>query len=57
VSRNPTPDQRDVVIYRFFAGLSSAETGLVMGKREGSIRALQFRAMAALRAILERSQA
>jgi RNA polymerase sigma-70 factor, ECF subfamily len=52
-----TPDQRDVVIYRFFAGLSSAETGLVMGKREGSVRALQFRAMAALRAILERSQA
>ncbi|HEY7828348.1 MAG TPA: sigma-70 family RNA polymerase sigma factor, partial [Candidatus Limnocylindrales bacterium] len=48
-----TPDQRDVVIYRFFADLSSAEIGLVMGKREGSIRALQFRAIAALRQILE----
>ncbi len=51
-----TPDQRDVVICRFFADLSSAETGLVMGKREGSIRALQFRAIAALREVLEGPQ-
>ena len=44
-----TADQREVVAYRFFGGLSPAEIGVVMGKREGSVRALQFRALAALR--------
>jgi RNA polymerase sigma-70 factor, ECF subfamily len=44
-----TDEQRDVVLYRFFAGLSPAEIGRLMGKREGSIRALQFRALEALR--------
>lgn len=44
-----TPDQRDVVVYRFFAGLSHREIGALMGKREGSIRGLQFRALEALR--------
>jgi RNA polymerase sigma-70 factor (ECF subfamily) len=44
-----TPEQREVIAYRFFGGLSPAEIGLVMGKREGSVRALQFRALAALR--------
>jgi RNA polymerase sigma-70 factor, ECF subfamily len=44
-----TEDQRDVVLYRFFAGLSTQETAVLMGKREGSIRALQFRAIQTLR--------
>lgn len=44
-----TEDQRDVVLYRFFAGLSTQEAAALMGKREGSIRALQFRALQALR--------
>ena len=44
-----TPEQRDVVVYRFFAGLSPREIGLLMDKNEGSIRALQFRAMQTLR--------
>jgi RNA polymerase sigma-70 factor (ECF subfamily) len=44
-----TPEQREVVLYRFFAGLSPREIGLLMGKREGTIRALQFRALATLR--------
>jgi RNA polymerase sigma-70 factor (ECF subfamily) len=44
-----TPEQRDVVTFRFFAGLSPAEIGRVMGKREGSVRALQFRALGVLR--------
>jgi RNA polymerase sigma-70 factor (ECF subfamily) len=45
-----TADQRDVLVYRFFAGLSPAEVGALMGKREGAIRALQFRALERLRA-------
>ncbi len=44
-----TDEQRDVVIYRFLAGLSPAEIGQVMGKREGTVRALQFRALHSLR--------
>jgi RNA polymerase sigma-70 factor (ECF subfamily) len=44
-----TDEQRDVILYRFFADLSTQETAAVMGKREGSVRALQFRAIQALR--------
>lgn len=43
------PDQRDVLVYRYFAGLSTREIGALMGRREGSVRTLQFRALAALR--------
>ena len=34
---------------RFFAGLSARETAEAMGKQEGTVRGLQFRAIAALR--------
>lgn len=47
--RGLTPEQQEVVALRFFAGLAPAEIGHVMGKREGSVRALQFRALSALR--------
>lgn len=43
-----TPEQREVVIHRFVGGLTPAEIGRLMGKREGTIRALQFRALRAL---------
>jgi RNA polymerase sigma-70 factor, ECF subfamily len=44
-----TPEQQDVITYRFFAGLSPREIGLLMDRREGAIRALQFRAIQSLR--------
>jgi RNA polymerase sigma-70 factor (ECF subfamily) len=44
-----TDDQRDVIALRFFAGLSAKEAAVAMGRREGTIRGLQFRAIAALR--------
>jgi len=44
-----TDDQRDVIALRFFAGLSAREAAEAMGKQEGTIRGLQFRAIAALR--------
>jgi RNA polymerase sigma-70 factor, ECF subfamily len=44
-----TPEQQDVIAYRFFAGLSPREIGLLMDRREGAIRALQFRAIQNLR--------
>lgn len=44
-----TDDQRETIELRFFAGLSAREAADVMGRQEGTIRGLQFRAIAALR--------
>jgi len=44
-----TEDQLEVIRLRFFAGLSAREAAAAMGKQEGTIRGLQFRALAALR--------
>src|SRR5207253_5263109 len=44
-----TAEQQEVVTLRFFGGLSPREIGELMDKREGSIRALQFRAIETLR--------
>jgi RNA polymerase sigma-70 factor (ECF subfamily) len=48
-----TFEQRETIALRFFAGLSAREAAHVMGKQEGTIRGLQFRAIAALRRALE----
>ncbi len=47
-----TDDQREVIELRFFAGLSVLETAVAMGRQEGTIRGLQFRAIASLRRTL-----
>ena len=44
-----TDEQREAITLRFFAGLSARETAAAMGKQEGTVRGLQFRAIAALR--------
>ena len=44
-----TADQREAIELRFFAGLSAREAAEVMGRQEGTVRGLQFRAIAALR--------
>jgi RNA polymerase sigma-70 factor (ECF subfamily) len=44
-----TDDQREVIELRFFAGLSVHEAATSMGRQEGTIRGLQFRAIASLR--------
>jgi RNA polymerase sigma-70 factor, ECF subfamily len=44
-----TDEQRETITLRFFAGLSARETAEAMGKQEGTVRGLQFRAIAALR--------
>ena len=47
--RRLTPEQREAIQLRFFAGLSAREAALAMGRQEGTVRGLQFRAIAALR--------
>jgi RNA polymerase sigma-70 factor, ECF subfamily len=44
-----TDEQRDAIALRFFAGLSAREAAEAMGKQEGTVRGLQFRAIAAIR--------
>ncbi len=44
-----TDEQRDAIALRFFAGLSAREAAAAMGKQEGTVRGIQFRAIAALR--------
>ena len=44
-----TDEQREAIALRFFAGLSAREAAEVMGKQEGTVRGLQFRAIAAMR--------
>jgi RNA polymerase sigma-70 factor (ECF subfamily) len=48
-----SPDQRDVVLLRVVADLSVEEVARMLDKREGAIKALQHRALAALRRHLE----
>jgi len=49
-------NQRQVIILKFIEGLDNSEIGQVMGKRQGAIRALQMRALAALRQKLSREK-
>jgi RNA polymerase sigma-70 factor (ECF subfamily) len=47
--RGLTEIQREVVLLRYFAGLTATETGQVIGRPETAVYALQARALAALR--------
>ncbi len=47
--RHLSPDQQDVVFLRLIAGLSITEVAEALGKKPGAIKALQSRAVAALR--------
>ncbi|HEX3614254.1 MAG TPA: ECF subfamily RNA polymerase sigma factor, BldN family [Sporichthyaceae bacterium] len=46
------PQQQECLVLRFLQGLSVAETARVMGKNEGAIKTLQYRAVRTLAAIL-----
>lgn len=48
-----TPDQQEVVYLRFLQGLSVSEVAEVVGRNEGAVKALQFRALRSLARILE----
>ena len=47
-----TGEQQEVLVLRFVENMSSREVANILGKNEGAIRALQFRALGRLRKIL-----
>lgn len=51
-----TPAQREVISLRFFAGLTSAEAGKVLGKSSGAVREMQSSAIKALRKLVYEEQ-
>ncbi len=50
-----TEDQRSVILYRCLLGYSTEEVAQLLEKRPGAVRALQFRALAALVRLLNQS--
>ncbi len=46
------PEQQECIVLRFLQGFSVAETAHAMGKNEGAIKALQYRAVRALARLL-----
>ena len=50
--RHLTTEQQEVIVLRFVENLSSRQVAKVLGKNEGAIRALQFRALGRLRKLL-----
>lgn len=51
-----SPDQRDVLLLRIFGDLTVEQVATLLGKREGAVKALQRRALAALRKKLAASE-
>ncbi len=47
-----TDDQRQVVVLRYFGNKSHEEIALIMGKREGAVRALLMRALRQMRKVI-----
>lgn len=47
-----TPDQRQVIVLKFFQGLKNADVSEVLGKPEGAVKSLQHRALDALERLL-----
>lgn len=48
-----TEDQQTVIQLKFYEGLSNLEVARILGKTEGAIKSLQFRALGALRRTIE----
>ena len=49
-----TDEQREVVVLKFVEDLQNQEVAAIVGKNEGSVKALQHRALRSLRRVLER---
>jgi RNA polymerase sigma-70 factor (ECF subfamily) len=52
-----TPLQQEVIVLRYLEGYSTQEIARIVGKREGTIRGIQFRAIGALRQLIPSREA
>ncbi|HEV8229851.1 MAG TPA: RNA polymerase sigma factor [Candidatus Limnocylindria bacterium] len=52
-----TPLQQEVIVLRFLEGFSTFEIAKLIGKREGTVRGIQFRALGALRQLIPSREA
>ena len=52
-----TPLQQEVLVLRFLEGYSTNEIAKIVGKREGTVRGIQFRAIGALRQMIPSREA
>ena len=50
--RRLSPDQRDVITMRFIQGMEVGAVATALGKKEGTVRTLQFRGLKALQRLL-----
>lgn len=55
--RHLTTEQQEVLVLRFVENRSSREVAKILGKNEGAIRALQFRALGRLRKLMREEPA
>jgi len=51
-----TPDQRQVIVLRFFEGWENDEVASALGKPVGAVKALQHRALAALKRLMTKGE-
>jgi RNA polymerase sigma-70 factor (ECF subfamily) len=51
-----SPDQRQVIVLKYFEGLSNQEVSEVLGKPVGAIKSLQHRGLNALRRLLDANE-
>jgi RNA polymerase sigma-70 factor, ECF subfamily len=49
-----TPLQQDVIILRYLEGLDTKAIGHIVGRRDGTVRGIEFRALGTLRQLLPR---
>ena len=52
-----TPLQQEVIVLHFLEGYSTQEIARIVGKREGTVRGIQFRAIGALRQLIPSREA
>ena len=52
-----TPLQQEVIVLRYLEGFSTQEVARIVGKREGTVRGIQFRAIGALRLLIPSREA
>ncbi|HET9691612.1 MAG TPA: sigma-70 family RNA polymerase sigma factor [Acidimicrobiales bacterium] len=53
ITRSLPPDQAEVLLLRVVAGLDAAQVGEVLGKRPGTVRVVQHRALQRLKEVLD----